>query len=983
MTADAGTARPASAAETGQEGASRHGQWRLLAPALGCWAVAAVLVHVPDAAWWAAVVLAALGIGLGAALISARRPHGAPGLRRYRWAGSVGIVYIASLLAVTARIATVEQGRDEVTDIVSAFGAGTNVAATVVVGGYPAPAAGVGGDNAERSWVRGRIVALAAASGGSTSAERVSLACGGHEPGSGPAPAEASPSTALAVPGPVVPVSASAILWLDGPPPERWYPGATVCLTGAIERGSPEGLSAFEISVSTVGGRGSATGVPGRLGAVAAKLRSGLRAAAGHVAGAELVPGLAVGDTSLVSSSLDRLMLESNLTHLTAVSGSNCALVIAAAVAGARALGAGRRVRVCIAGGALVGFVIIVGPDASVQRAAIMAGVLLASNFGGKEGRSLPALGLAVLVLLWADPWQAIQPGFALSVVAAGGILLAATPVTAWLRRRARIPRFIALPLAVAAVAQVSCAPLLLLLQPGFSVGGILANLLAAPAAPAGTAAGLLALLVLPVQASLGGATLALATWPARWIEAAGAVGTAIPGARLFWPEGWGGAAALTGVYCLAGLALALRGRAQRAPAPSTPGVVQRGARVAMEPRPARRRDRRGWVGPVRAAVGPTVAAWAAGATAAGIAAGVAVVAPLTLRFGVPRDWAVVACDVGQGDAVLLRDPSRRDEVILVDTGDDPDGLAACLDLFGVDRIGLLVVTHDHWDHVGALEEIGDRVDAALLPPDSGEELGRQRIHDRVTALGIRAVEAVAGLSGAGARPGAGSGREAGGLRWNVLSPPARTSYPDVNATSLVLLVEVGELAVLLLGDTGAAEQAPLMRAFPRLTADIVKVAHHGSRNQAPGFYESLGSRAALISVGAENRYGHPNPELLTTLSDAGVDVLRTDALGSIAVVGGMNGGGAPGVNGDGSGEPTFWAAGDRSRVAGAAGRSAGAGAPSRSRNARAPRAREPPHRTGARPLAGSSGALRALSTLRSRGMPRRRQRFRSRSSCR
>ncbi|KAM9865350.1 hypothetical protein ACIFOC_01882 [Leucobacter aridicollis] len=974
MTADAGTARPASAAESGQEGAPRHGQWRLLAPALGCWAVAAVLVHVPDAAWWAAVVLAALGIGLGAVLISARRPHGAPGLRRNRWAGSVGIVYIASLLAVTARIATIEQGRDEVSETVSALGAGTNVAATVVVGGYPAPAAGVGGDNAERSWVRGRIVALAAASGVATSAETVSLACGGHEPGSGPAPAAASPSTALAVPGPVVPVSASAILWLDGPPPERWYPGATVCLTGAIGRGPPEGLSAFEISVSTVGGPGSATGVPGRLGAAAAKLRSGLRAAAGHVAGAELVPGLAVGDTSLVSSSLDRLMLESNLTHLTAVSGSNCALVIAAAVAGARALGAGRRVRVCIAGGALVGFVIIVGPDTSVQRAAIMAGVLLASNFGGKQGRSLPALGLAVLVLLWADPWQAIQPGFALSVVAAGGILLAATPVTAWLRRRARIPRFIALPLAVAAVAQVSCAPLLLLLQPGFSVGGILANLLAAPAAPAGTAAGLLALLVLPLQGSLGGATLALATWPARGIEAAGAVGTAIPGARLFWPEGWGGAAALTGVYCLAGLALALRGRAQRAPAPSTDGVVQRGTRV-MAPRAARRRDRRGWVGPVRAAVGPTVAAWVAGATAAGIAAGVAVVAPLTLRFGVPRDWAVVACDVGQGDAVLLRDPSRRDEVILVDTGDDPDGLAACLDLFGVDRIGLLVVTHDHWDHVGALEEIGDRVDAALLPPDSGEELGRQRIHDRVTALGIRAVEAVAGVSGAGARPGDGSGREAGGLRWNVLSPPARTSYPDVNATSLVLLVEVGELAVLLLGDTGAAEQAPLMRAFPGLTSDIVKVAHHGSRNQTPGFYESLGSRAALISVGAENRYGHPNPELLTTLSDAGVDVLRTDALGSIAVVGG--------TNGDGSGEPTFWAAGDRSRVAGAAGRSAGAGAPSRSRNARAPRAREPPHRTGARPLAGSSGALRALSTLRSRGMPRRRQRFRSRSSCR
>ena len=136
-----------------------------------------------------------------------------------------------------------------------------------------------------------------------------------------------------------------------------------------------------------------------RIGEAAAALRSGLRERSEAVPGAALVPGFAVGDTALVGDDLDRAMTESSLAHLTAVSGANCALVTGAVIWLLGRLGAGRRLRAVAAGCGLALFVVLVGPDPSVQRAAVMAAVLLASGFGGKRATALPSLGLAVIAL--------------------------------------------------------------------------------------------------------------------------------------------------------------------------------------------------------------------------------------------------------------------------------------------------------------------------------------------------------------------------------------------------------------------------------------------------------------------------------------------------------------------------------------------------------------------------------------------------------
>jgi competence protein ComEC len=99
-----------------------------------------------------------------------------------------------------------------------------------------------------------------------------------------------------------------------------------------------------------------------------------------------------------------------------------------------------------------------------------------------------------------------------------------------------------------------------------------------------------------------------------------------------------------------------------------------------------------------------------------------------------------------------------------------------------------------------------------------------------------------------------------------------------------VLLVETRGVRILLMGDEEEGSQAQLGRVTGGVRADVVKVAHHGSASQDPALLRGLGARLAVISVGAENDYGHPAPSLMALLRDARVRVARTDEGGDIAV---------------------------------------------------------------------------------------------------
>lgn len=800
-------------ARTPSRSGVRIGYWRLLAPALLCWGCSAALVHVEGAARWAAAAMGIAAVGACAWMLRV------PAARRV---AATCVLWCALILMLCVRIDAGERVRsDRGLRIEATLAASEPVVAELK--GFPAVTTGL--DGTDRGWVRAMI-------------DRVPV-----------------------------------MLWLPEVADERWGPSTLVEITGQATRASPESLAAYEVRVQTMRGVDK-PGEPLRrlLSEMPAALRTTLTRAAGDQAGAELVPGFSVGDTSLVSEDLNTLMKETSLTHLVAVSGANCALLTGAAMWAAAHCGVGRRGRQAVAGCVLASFVIVVGPDPSVQRAAIMATVVLMSNFGGRQARSLPALGVAVYVLLVSNPWQALAPGFALSVVATGGILLFASPVETWLRVRLRLPRFLAVSVGIACVAQIACAPLLLLLQPGLPVAGIFANVLAAPAAPAGTALGLVAMLLLQVHPVFGARIVWLASWPARWVVASGEFAAALPGGRAFWPGGWNGALLLATVIALLLCAWAVSSDRFGVPGPSgeqRPGFVPWASRVRL---PRRQRIC------VQVLIGLSV----------GALVGVVVVVPVAVRVGVPNDWMFAACDVGQGDALLLRDPGEPSEVVLIDVGDDPDALGECLDTLGVRRIALLVLTHDHRDHVGAVARVLPITDAAMVAPATTAQASNRPIVATIAGAGVPVVIGDVGMSsrnGAGMAAGADVEMAAGsGIVWEVLSPRASATFTDVNATSLVVNAAVGDATILLLGDTGEPEQRALLAQYPQLRADIVKVAHHGSRDQFAELYRQLRSQVALVSVGEHNRYGHPNTELLQSLLESGATPLRTDQLGTIAL---------------------------------------------------------------------------------------------------
>ncbi|MGB3374493.1 MAG: MBL fold metallo-hydrolase, partial [Microbacterium sp.] len=239
--------------------------------------------------------------------------------------------------------------------------------------------------------------------------------------------------------------------------------------------------------------------------------------------------------------------------------------------------------------------------------------------------------------------------------------------------------------------------------------------------------------------------------------------------------------------------------------------------------------------------------------------------APLTSS----GEWAVAMCDIGQGDATLIRSAGRT---ALVDTGPDADALRACLAQTGVTHIDLLVLTHFDLDHVGGTSAVVGRVGTVLHGPVV-EDDERRMLADLAQA-GATLRDASVGLSGT-----------LGDAHWRVLWPDADpVVFPSGNDASVVLEVSGGGVPKsLLLGDLGAASQRMLLSSgVVRGTYAVVKVAHHGSGDQEPALYAAARAPVALIGVGADNDYGHPRAETLAFLEAEGSRALRTDQRGLI-----------------------------------------------------------------------------------------------------
>ena len=523
--------------------------------------------------------------------------------------------------------------------------------------------------------------------------------------------------------------------------------------------------------------------------------------------GGDLLPGLSIGDTSAVSPTLDAAMKTSSLSHLTAVSGANCAVVIGLVMVVGAALGIPRRWRI---GGSLVvliGFVALVTPQASVLRSAVMAALVLAVMASGRTLRGIPVLCLAIIVLLTVDPWLCRDYGFLLSVLATAGLLVLVGPLTRLLQRW--LPAALAAVIAIPLAAQLACQPVLILLNPAIPVYGVIANLLSEPAAPASTVLGLIACVTGPVAGPVSSAVAVLAWLPSAWIAAVARFFAGLPASQVPWLPGAAGVALVAAVT---GLALFSALGAHR-----------------------HRRLRRG-----------TAFVLIVGLLGyAGGVAGDRVVRQLSM----PADWQIAACDIGQGDAVLVRSAGQ---FALVDTGPDPVLLEKCLRELGVGRIQLLVLTHYDLDHVGGTAAVVGRVDRAIVGPVS--DAHDTRLRESLSAGGAQLEEVAQGTSGI-----------LGNLEWRVLWPPRRLGnvQPGNDASVTVTFTgadscPTGCLSSIFLGDLGNEPQARVLAANRIQPVDVVKVAHHGSADQNEEMYRVLRARVGLISVGIDNDYGHP-----------------------------------------------------------------------------------------------------------------------------
>ncbi len=542
-----------------------------------------------------------------------------------------------------------------------------------------------------------------------------------------------------------------------------------------------------------------------------------------------LIPALVVGDDQGLDPVIEEDFRTTGLTHLLAVSGTNLTLVLAFVLTFARWVGVRGRWHYVVSVLGIAGFVLLARPEPSVLRAAAMGAAALLSL--GRNGRQRGArtLGLAAAALLVLDPWLAIEPGFALSALATAGIIFVAP---AWTRAlSAWLPRWAAEAVAVPTAAQLACTPLVAALSGQVSLVAVATNLLAAPVVGPATVLGLtggLIGLVWPLAGRLCGT---LAGWCAAWL-----VAIAHRGAGLALPAlDWG-----TGAWSLSGLtALCL--------------VV-----IGSAPRLLRRRS-------------------------GSLGVAVLLLAIVTVRWPLPGgpggEWVFAVCDVGQGDALVLN--AGGGAGVVVDAGPDPALVDRCLRRLRVTSVPLLVLTHFHADHVNGVagvlrgREVGRvEVTGTLDPPD-----GVDTVRRALVASGLSAHVAAYD-----------STRAIGQVTLQVLWPRPGQSVEvggdgsTANNASVVLLARVRGVTLLLAGDLEPEGQSAVAASLPALQVDVLKVPHHGSKYQDFDFLGSLQPRLALISVGADNTYGHPAPETLGFFSAVGVEVLRTDLAGDLVV---------------------------------------------------------------------------------------------------
>ena len=544
-----------------------------------------------------------------------------------------------------------------------------------------------------------------------------------------------------------------------------------------------------------------------------------------------LLTGFVFGDTDGSSEEMSEAFRASGLAHLTAVSGANLAVLIAAAAFVISLAGGSRRMIVSCGLALIAFFVVVTRWEPSVLRAALMSGAAMSALFFGRRSYALHALGIAALVLLAVDPSMLWSIGFQLSFAATLGILALSADLE---RRMKRLPTPIAQAAAVAIAAQLAVTPLVAFHFGRVSLVSIAANIAAFPMAAPAMVFGLIGASLASIWAPLGVVPVELAGLFVTTIRKIAVLAASVPSAELRFSSGSMGWL-LIGYLVVTASGLILLGR-------------KRAARWALMV---------ATLGLVIVALIPVSAA------------------------GPPEDsLRITFFDVGQGDAAMIESPTGVR--ILIDGGPDEHLLSRKLRARGISRVDAVVFSHEHADHTTGLIAPARRLSPSLIlhPGVAGVALrslsgskvevaeeGERFVVGDVSLLVAGPADEMRTLAVESSTASAGTGEGTG-----------------VNDASIVLRVGWGRGCVLFTGDV--EEQAQLLLAERRseeLDCTLMKAPHHGSGRIEQRFVEASDPEWVSISVG-RNDYGHPSAKALRLFEAQGARVLRTDTTGDVVV---------------------------------------------------------------------------------------------------
>lgn len=228
--------------------------------------------------------------------------------------------------------------------------------------------------------------------------------------------------------------------------------------------------------------------------------------------------------------------------------------------------------------------------------------------------------------------------------------------------------------------------------------------------------------------------------------------------------------------------------------------------------------------------------------------------------------------DVGQGDSILIQ---SGDHDMLVDAGENDQGdtVVTYLHSQGIEKLDYVIGTHPHSDHIGGLDDVINNfsIDKVILPPVEHTTKTYEDVLDAISSQGLKVTKPVAGDT-----------YKLGDASFQIIAPNGNYG-DDLNNWSVGIKLTNGDNSFVMCGDAESQAEADICASGINLSADVLKLGHHGSKTSTSGaFLNKVNPEYAVISCGMGNSYGHPHKETLNKLNSKGVKILRTDEQGTV-----------------------------------------------------------------------------------------------------